>query len=38
MPQKWNSRDVEDDTDDDEGVKGEWEGKPLVKPDIVFFG
>ncbi|ORY70638.1 DHS-like NAD/FAD-binding domain-containing protein [Leucosporidium creatinivorum] len=39
-PEKWsaNSKAFEDDDEDEMGFVSEWEGKPLVKPDIVFFG
>lgn len=39
-PEKWsaNSKAFEDHEDDEKGYVSEWEGKPLVKPDIVFFG
>lgn len=39
-PTKWTNggKDFEDDESDEKGYVSEWEGKPLVKPDIVFFG
>lgn len=40
VPDKWSSKGkaFEDDDEDTLPPKSEWEGKPLVKPDIVFFG
>ena len=39
-PAKWTNggKDFQDDEEDEKGWMSEWEGKPLVKPDIVFFG
>jgi hypothetical protein len=38
IPAKWDSR-RDDESEEEEGdPKGEWDGKPLIKPDIVFFG
>lgn len=36
-PTKWKEG-GEEDEEDEKGWVSEWEGKPLVKPDIVFFG
>ncbi|GAA5873009.1 hypothetical protein JCM3774_004896, partial [Rhodotorula dairenensis] len=36
---QWDDRAGDDDDDDDEAdEKSEWEGKAVIKPDIVFFG
>ncbi|KAM0786525.1 hypothetical protein ACM66B_001983 [Microbotryomycetes sp. NB124-2] len=39
-PAKWSAsgKGFEDDPEDERPPASEWEGKPLVKPDIVFFG
>ncbi|KAK4055852.1 NAD-dependent histone deacetylase sir2 [Microbotryomycetes sp. JL221] len=39
-PLKWkaNGKGFEDDSADERPPPSEWEGKPLIKPDIVFFG
>ncbi|KAK4049202.1 NAD-dependent histone deacetylase sir2 [Microbotryomycetes sp. JL201] len=39
-PAKWTAsgKGFEDDPEDERPPVSEWEGKPLIKPDIVFFG
>lgn len=37
-PATWKEGQKESDEDDDGGWVSEWVGKPLMKPDIVFFG
>lgn len=34
---RWNENDNDNEVDEDEG-RSKWWGKPIVKPDIVFFG
>lgn len=37
-PAKWSDNKAFDDSDGDDYPVNEWADKPLVKPDIVFFG
>lgn len=37
-PAKWGKSQAFDDSDNDDYPTNEWADKPLVKPDIVFFG
>lgn len=34
---RWNEKD-NDDSEDDEPAPSRWHNKPIIKPDIVFFG